>query len=72
MEEKIQQKVISSYCKGEKPISIYTDLNRSKVWFSHGSIVIRAVILRGVKTNPRHPKDGQPRSVKFIHRESSL
>ena len=33
MEGKIRQKAISRYCKGDKPKSIYTDLNRSKVWF---------------------------------------
>jgi len=33
MEEEIRQKAISRYCKGEKPISIYADLNRSKIWF---------------------------------------
>lgn len=33
MEEEIRQKAISRYCNGEKPLSIYTDLNHSKVWF---------------------------------------
>ena len=33
MEPKLRQKAIERYLKGEKPKSIYTDLNRSKFWF---------------------------------------
>jgi putative transposase len=33
MKEELRQKAIKRYLKGEKPKSIYTDLNRSKVWF---------------------------------------
>lgn len=40
--------------------------------FSNGSSVIRVAILSGLKTNPRHLQDGQPRSVRLIHGESSL
>jgi len=33
MEQELRKKAISRYLQGEKPISIYTDLNRSKNWF---------------------------------------
>jgi hypothetical protein len=33
IEQEIRKKAISRYLRGEKPISIYTDLNRSKNWF---------------------------------------
>lgn len=33
MEQDLRQKAISRYCKGKKPKSIYTDLERSKYWF---------------------------------------
>jgi hypothetical protein len=33
MEQEIRKKAISRYLQGEKPVSIYTDLNRSKDWF---------------------------------------
>ena len=33
MEPTLRQKAIERYLKGEKPKSIYTDLNRSKFWF---------------------------------------
>lgn len=33
MEQKFRKKAISRYLQGEKPISIYTDLKRSKNWF---------------------------------------
>lgn len=33
MEEKIRQIAIQRHLKGEKPKTIYTDLNRSKQWF---------------------------------------
>ena len=33
MEQEIRKKAISRYLQGEKPVSIYTDLNRSKYWF---------------------------------------
>jgi putative transposase len=33
MEQEVRKKAISRYLQGEKPISIYTDLRRSKNWF---------------------------------------
>lgn len=33
MEQEFRKKAISRYLQGEKPISIYTDLKRSKDWF---------------------------------------
>lgn len=33
MEQELRKKAISRYLQGEKPVSIYTDLKRSKNWF---------------------------------------
>jgi transposase-like protein len=33
MEEEIRQEAISRHCNGEKRLSIYRELNHSKVWF---------------------------------------
>ena len=33
MEQEIRKKAINQYLKGASPISIYTELNRSKYWF---------------------------------------
>jgi transposase-like protein len=33
MEQELRKRAISRYLQGEKPISIYTDLRRSKNWF---------------------------------------
>jgi transposase-like protein len=33
MEQELRKKAISRYLKGEKPITIYSDLKRSKNWF---------------------------------------
>ena len=68
MEQDLRKKAITLYLKGEKPNSIYTELNRSKEWFFKWLKRYQTGDADWSKDKSRAPKR-QHSAISEIHRE---